>query len=106
MGQRKGDVMGNRGFDGPDLTKPDTDRLARQLDQVRNAMTDQEWKTLGEIQRITGFPQASISARLRDLRKARFGAFIVERRRAGPIGTFEYRVLPYESPQIALGVEP
>lgn len=39
---------------------------------------------------------ASISARLRDLRKPKFGGYVVERRRR-TVGTWEYRVsLPAE----------
>ena len=40
-------------------------------------------------------PQASISARLRDLRKPRNGGYVIERRRRGEAakGIFEYRMV-------------
>lgn len=56
---------------------------------VFELMRDGKWRTLFEIEEALEFPQASISARLRDFRKPRFGAHEVScRRRAG--GTFEY----------------
>lgn len=82
-------------FDGATFDSDlDGGRLSRQIVRVRNLMLDQKWRTLAEIEAMTGFPQASISARLRDLRKERFGMFIVERRRRKEGGTWEYRVLP------------
>jgi len=83
-------------FDGETFDpKFDEDRLARQLGRVWNAMQDSRWRTLHEIAGITGDPEASISARLRDLRKPRFGAYVVERNRRGEAerGIFEYRLL-------------
>lgn len=81
-------------FDGTTFDQgKDGERLSKQLDRVRNLMLDGIWRTLPEIESLTQFPQASISARLRDLRKDRFGAFRVERRRRG-VGLYEYRVLP------------
>jgi hypothetical protein len=47
-----------------------------------------------EIAAATGHPEASVErprSALHDLRKLRFGAYAVERRRRSP-GTFEYRV--------------
>jgi hypothetical protein len=70
----------------------DHDRLARQLRAVRLLMLDHEWRTLGEIAAVVGAPEASVSARLRDLRKDKFGGYIVERRYVYR-GLFEYRVL-------------
>jgi hypothetical protein len=74
----------------------DGSRLARQLESVRKIMSDSVWRTLSEVEAETGHPQASISARLRDLRKPRHGSLTVERRRRGEAaaGLFEYRVLP------------
>jgi hypothetical protein len=73
----------------------DGERLSKQLGTVRTLMADQIWRTLPEIERITRYPQASISARLRDLRKDKFGSYRVERRRReGPSVIWEYRVLP------------
>lgn len=79
-------------FDGTSFDPArDASRLSAQLDAVRELMLDGHWRTLGEIADQTGHPEASISARLRDLRKARHGSWTVERvyvRR----GLFTYRV--------------
>lgn len=67
-------------------------RLAKQLDRVRDLMCDGQWRTLAAIESATGSPQASVSARLRDLRKPRFGGLTVERRRVASGGLWEYRI--------------
>ena len=56
-------------------------------------MLDGRWRTLGDIATLTGYPEASISAQLRHLRKERFGRHRVEKRHAGN-GLYEYRLLP------------
>lgn len=67
-------------------------RLGKQLERVRDFMADGAWRTLGEIEGLTGAPQASASARLRDLRAL---GHTVQRRRTAPgSGLWEYRVLP------------
>jgi hypothetical protein len=58
---------------------------------VHAVMKDGLWRSLGDIREATGYPEASISARLRDLRKAKFGAHNLERRRTAG-GPFEYRL--------------
>lgn len=79
-------------FDGPTFEPAkDGERLSAQMERVRSAMLGGAWRSLEELAALTGAPQASVSARLRDLRKARFGALTVERRRRGP-GLFEYRI--------------
>lgn len=74
-------------------------RLTRQL-QVVFIVTEQasrkgQWLTLGELAAACGAPESSISARLRDLRKPRFGSHVVEKRRRGEgrRGLWEYKVL-------------
>lgn len=80
-------------FDGETFVEErDQERLARQLSAVRALMSDHQWRTLGGIQAQIGFPQTSISARLRDLRKRKFGGLTVERRYLRR-GLWEYRVL-------------
>lgn len=86
-------------FDGETFDPAlDADRLTRQLDTVRRLMADGVWRTLAEIHAASGVPEASASARLRDLRKARHGAYtVLRRRRDMPTrGIWEYRVLPTE----------
>jgi len=70
----------------------DKSRLNAQTRRVYSAMADGCWRTLAEISTETGDPEASVSARLRDLRKSRFGGYCVERRRRGDGGLFEYRL--------------
>jgi transcription initiation factor IIE alpha subunit len=87
-------------FNGPEYqTIKDHTRLENQHERVKSAMSDHEWKTLEEIAELTGDPVASISAQLRHLRKARFGAYRVERQSRGDrdFGLFEYRLLPPDS---------
>jgi hypothetical protein len=67
-------------------------RLSKQHNRVFAAMKDGAWRTLGALSAATGDPEASVSARLRDLRKERFGGHGVDRRHAGN-GLFEYRLI-------------
>ena len=82
-------------FDG-ETYKPEHDhaRLTSQLARVRKLMSDGAWRTLEQIGTSTGSPPASVSARLRDLRKSKFGALAVDRRNLGDRddGAFEYRL--------------
>ena len=57
----------------------DARRLAGQHARVLAFMRDGWWHTLAEISERTGDPEASVSARLRDLRKPRFGSHVIER---------------------------
>lgn len=72
----------------------DGPRLKGQIARVHEAMIDGKWRTLPEIEKKTGDPQASISAQLRHLRKARFGSYRVDKRRRGADtrGLWEYRL--------------
>lgn len=80
-------------FDG-DTADQDKDakRLTGQWAKVFGLMKDGQHRTLAEIEKLTGYPQASISARLRDFRKERFGQHTVNRRRRGKGGTWEYQL--------------
>ncbi len=76
----------------------DSSRLRGEMARVYDVMAGQYyafWLTLREISQITGDPEASISARLRDLRKAKFGSHTVNRRRRGDpkAGIWEYQLL-------------
>lgn len=82
-----------RDFDGETYDHDrDCDRLNAQCLRVWNVMRDHAWHTLPGISAKTGDPEASISARLRDFRKPRFGGYIVERRYVAD-GLWEYRLL-------------
>lgn len=76
----------------------DHDRLTSQLERVKQVVVGAPWMTLEEIAAITGTPEASVSARLRDLRKVKFGAYTVERRFVHR-GLFAYRVLQPVMPE-------
>lgn len=75
----------------------DEARLETQLGRVYCAMvTDaDEWWTLDRLAVVARGTTASVSARLRDLRKPRFGGHTVERRRVleADRGLFQYRLI-------------
>jgi hypothetical protein len=72
-----------------------TPRLSRQLVRVQDLVRDGQWRTLREISEAVSAPEASVSARLRDLRKPQFGGYNIERRSVdGVAGLYEYRVGP------------
>lgn len=91
----------NETFDGASFgAYPNEARLKVQLDRVRSLMFDGKWRTLEEISDAIEHstsqkcPTSSVSARLRDLRKSKFGAYTVKKRvREGHKGLWEYRVL-------------
>jgi hypothetical protein len=88
-------VQGDLTFDGKTFDKAlDTARLGKQLMKVFQVMRDGQWRTLQEISELVGAPQQSVSARLRDFRKPRFGSLTVESQRRGPKsrGVWEYRL--------------
>lgn len=70
----------------------DEARLISQLARVQTLMRDGRWRTLDNIQEAIGGSLPGVSARLRDLRKTKFGGYTVQRRRVGG-GLFEYRVV-------------
>lgn len=75
------------------LDKP---RLNKQLQAVHEFMQPGQWVTLFEISAAVNAPEQSVSARLRDLRKEKFGSHTVERRRRPgqeDRGVWEYRLV-------------
>ena len=83
-------------FDGSNYDpKHDRRRLTGQILRIFEATKNANWNTLEEIQYLTGDPQASISAQLRNLRKDRFGGHIVEKRYRGDKskGLWEYKLI-------------
>jgi len=74
----------------------DLERLTGQNKRVHDLMADGQWRTLAEIAGLLRDPEASISARLRDLRKPKFGGHTVNRRHRGPKenGLYEYQLVP------------
>ena len=79
-------------FDGAtyDPTQDEV-RLSGQLQRVFGVMQDGGWHTLEELVRKCSGTTASVSARIRDLRKQRFGGHEIERQRV-QAGLWRYRL--------------
>lgn len=96
-----GPLFGERRFDGETFEQDkDGARLTGQLRIVLALLSDRQWWTLrrlvAEAKSLYGVvcSEGGVSARIRDLRKVRFGAHEVERRRAASSdGTHEYRMV-------------
>jgi|ETNvirenome_6_85_1030632.scaffolds.fasta_scaffold275130_2 hypothetical protein len=71
-------------FDGTTFDERlDGVRLRKQWERVRDAMADGQWRTVQEIMLLAEVESdASVTARIRDLRKARFGGYDVDRKRS------------------------
>ena len=72
----------------------DYSRLTGQLLRVFHRMKDGRWYSLADISEYAGGSEAACSARLRDLRKSRYGSRIIDRRRVGTSGLWQYRMVP------------
>lgn len=70
----------------------DFDKFNAQAKRVWNQTVGRGWFTLDRIAAETYDPVQSISARLRDFRKEKFGSHTVERRQIER-GVFEYKVV-------------
>lgn len=89
-------------LDAPDPNPPapahlpaeHAERLGAQARRVILLMVDGGWRTLSEISSSTGDPEASVSARLRDLRRPECGGYTVDSRVRDPArpGLYEYHV--------------
>jgi hypothetical protein len=77
--ERQGAVLDIPKDQGAELIAPSKEQLVR----VREAMRDGKWRSLAEIAEITGDPEASVSARLRQLRTPKAGLWTVKRLRVG-----------------------
>ncbi len=83
-------------FNGPAYqAEYDRARLTTQNGKILTLMSDGQWRTLGEIEEALGFPQSSISAQLRHMRKPLFGSHQVNRRHRGLRGNglYEYQLI-------------
>ena len=69
----------------------DEARLTAQLGAIWDYIRDQHWFTLADVEGELGFPQASISAQLRHLRKPRFGGHRIIKRYIDN-GLWEYQL--------------
>jgi hypothetical protein len=86
-------------FDGQTYDRrEDGRRLGKQLQTVISHMQDGQWRTLRAIAESTRYPESSVSARLRDIRKQLVRDYTMEsERRSG--GTWVYRMIPLAEPQ-------
>ena len=86
-------VPPRRAFDGETYqASRDYTRLHGQLKAVFDLMSDGRWRTLSDIGTAVEGSEASLSARLRDLRKAKYGAHQIQRESVGG-GLFRYRMV-------------
>lgn len=91
---QSGEQMNIR-FDGATYeSQADGCRLSAQLNFTRALLIANvgRYFSLSELSTQLGYPEASISARLRDLRKAKHGAYTIHRRRR-TAGTHEYAMI-------------
>jgi biotin operon repressor len=89
-------------FDGstfdPELDGP---RLSSQLQRVKRLMQDGRWHSLRYIADVIGGSEAGVSARIRDLRKLKFGGYTVDRQRVEG-GLWVYRLKTDQPMQLEL----
>lgn len=70
-------------------------RLDNQINRIKNyGLAYGGWLTLFEFSEALNYPEASVSAQLRHLRKEIFGAYVVEKRRRSDGGLWEYKIMP------------
>ena len=80
-------------FNGPDyIPVRDNQRLISQFQRILNLMLDGRPRTLRQIAKVTGDPEALISAQIRHAQKERFGSYEVEKSYLGK-GVFTYRIV-------------
>ena len=93
MGRLSAALIGDEYFDGATYSPArDQLRLSNQLELVRNVLSDRQWHTLADIADAVNGSQAGVSARLRDLRKARFGQHTIDRQYVAD-GVWRYRLV-------------
>lgn len=98
---RKISLEGDR--DGETFVRErDRVRLNNQAYRVWKSMRPGGWMTLRDIAKFTGDPEASISARIRDLRKPEFGGHTIETRYVSR-GLHKYRLVPNPDVQVIGG---
>lgn len=92
-------------FDGRTYDRQfDYERLKTKFEKVFECMKDGRWRTIDEICAITGIDirgSAGVSARLRDMRKAKFGGHTLNRRSPKTTGrekgVHEYQLIVNEN---------
>ena len=76
-------------LDAPFVHRPS---LAAQRERVASIMRRGDWVTLDDLAAAIDAPVQSISARVRDLRKPRYGSYTIARRHLGR-RVFAYRMV-------------
>lgn len=80
-------------FDGVTYQDKDYTRLSGQLLRVFEVMKDGRWYGASQLCELANVSPLSITARIRDLRKDRFGKHAIETKRANDTGLFLYRLV-------------
>ena len=96
MGYGMDDMAGLHFGGSTFVPERDGSRLAEQTKAVFSVMKDGQFRTLSSLAQLTSAPEASVSARLRDLRKPRFGGHTVNREYLGR-GLFQYQLVVREA---------
>lgn len=86
------DYLKTARYEGP-VNAADCSRLEGQTKRIFELMKDGFWRTLAEIEAVTGDPAPSVSSQLRHFRKLRFGGNIVEKRRRNNGAQWEYKLI-------------
>ena len=84
------DYLKTARYEGP-VSASDCERLEGQTRRIYELMRDGVWRTLSEIEKITGDPAPSVSSQLRHFRKLRFGGHTVNKRRR--VNQWEYQLI-------------
>ena len=80
-------------FRGATYSKPqDEKRLGSQLERVFSILQDGKWHTLRSLAKRVQGSEAGVSARLRDLRSAEYGAHTIKSSRVTS-GLWKYRMV-------------
>ena len=83
-------------FDGDDYDSTrDKERLTKQRDKIRMYMEGRDYLTVQEVAEFFNYPENSVSAQMRNLRKKKFGGRIVDREYFGN-GLYKFKLMPEE----------
>jgi len=75
-------------FDQPQPPDP-----AKWYEPLLALFRDGEWHTIDEVARYLGYNDTGAAARIRDLRKARYGGHKIDRKSSGRAGVYLYRLV-------------
>ena len=93
MGRLSEQLSPEMAFDGRTYQSEfDHARLSGQLLRVFHRMKDGRWYSLADLAEYAGGSEAACSARLRDLRKSKYGSHTVSRWHVGN-GLYKYRLV-------------